>query len=73
MSKIGIEEILLEYHKTTGKNWEYTIESVEKFPEDAISTRSVCLNGAYIQFYERLDIENASSTIFWVFEFMKEP
>lgn len=72
MTNIGIEEILLEYHKTTGKDWKYIIESVEEFPEDAVNARSVCLNGAYIQFYERLDIENASSTIFWVLEFIKE-
>ena len=71
MTNIGIEEILLEYHKATGKDWKYTIESVQEFPEDAINIRSVCINDAYIEFYERLDIENTTSTVFWVLEFVK--
>jgi hypothetical protein len=72
MIKIGIEEILLEYHKATDKDWNYIVKPVTEFPEDAFNIRSVCINGAYIQFYERLDIENTSSVIFWVLEFIKE-
>lgn len=72
MTRIGIEEILLEYHKTTGKDWDYNVKSVSEFPEDAMEIRSVCINGAYIQFYERLDIDNKSSTVFWILEFVKE-
>ncbi|WP_024772916.1 hypothetical protein [Aquimarina macrocephali] len=72
MNTMGIEETLLAYHKETGKNRNYTIVPVDKLPSDAREVRSVCLNGTYIQFYERINIEQNSSEIFWVLEFVKE-
>ncbi len=68
MKRIGIEETLLEYHKVTGKNWNYSIQPVDKLPEDAIQVRSVRINGSYIQFYEKEDFDTRSSVVFWALE-----
>ncbi len=68
MKRIGIEETLLEYHKVTGKNWNYTAQPVDVLPEGAIQVRSVCINGTYIQFYEEEDFEKESSIIYWALE-----
>ena len=68
MAKIGIEDTLLEYHKVTGKDSTYIIKYVNKFPDDAHQIRTVNINGKSIQFYEKTDIENMSSIIFWTLE-----
>ncbi|WP_062062741.1 hypothetical protein [Aquimarina longa] len=68
MTEIGIEDTLLEYHKVTGKGQNYTIKFVDKLPEDANQIQSVCINSKYIQFYERVDLEKLSNTIFWALE-----
>ncbi|MCX2764541.1 hypothetical protein [Aquimarina muelleri] len=68
---MSIEETLLEYHYATGKNWAYSIEPVEEIPFDVYDIRSVCINNVHIQFYEKMDIDNGNSTIFWKLDFIK--
>ncbi|WP_025663301.1 hypothetical protein [Aquimarina megaterium] len=70
MTKIGIEDTLLEYYKVTGKDAIYIVKYVSKFPDDAHQTRTVSINGKSIQFYEKTDIENENSIIFWTLEFV---
>ncbi|WP_027395121.1 hypothetical protein [Aquimarina latercula] len=70
MTKIGIEDTLLEYYKVTGKNSLYKIEYVDKLPDDVYQIRTVNINGKSIQFYDKTDIENMSSIIFWTLEFI---
>ncbi|TSE07930.1 hypothetical protein [Aquimarina algiphila] len=72
MKRIGIEDTLLEYHNVTGKNWSYSIKCIDAIPDDAFSARAVCINGAYIQFYEQININESSSIIFWALDFMKK-
>lgn len=72
MKRIGIEETLLAYHNVLGKNWNYSIQCVELIPDDVFSAKAVCINGAYIQFYEQINTEESSSIIFWALDFMKK-
>ncbi len=69
---MSIEETLLEYHNTIGKGWKYTIEPIEEIPSDVYDIRSVCINNVHIQFYEKLDVDNNKSTIFWKLDFIKK-
>jgi hypothetical protein len=62
---MGIEQTLLEYHKTTDKNWSYAIQHIDVLPEQVYNIRSVCINTTDIQFYEKTDIDTHSSIIFW--------
>ena len=72
MERIGIEETLLEYHRVIDKNWQYTIERLEQLPKEATHVQSVCINRAYIQYYEQIDIQKGSSTLYWALEFVKQ-
>lgn len=71
MTFINIEETILEYHRATGKNWEYAIEQVNEFPDGITEIRSVCINSAYVQFCEIMNIEKTKSMILWKLEFEK--
>ena len=72
MERIGIEETLLEYHRTIDKNWCYLIERLETLPVDATNIQMVCINGAYIQYYEKIDSIGNKSTLYWALEFVKQ-
>jgi hypothetical protein len=62
---MGIEQTLLEYYRTTDKNWKYAIQHLDVLPEQVYTIRSVCINTTDIQFYEKADIDTRSSIIFW--------
>ncbi|QKX05359.1 hypothetical protein HN014_10675 [Aquimarina sp. TRL1] len=68
MDILGIEEILLAYHKVTGINREYSITMLKELPLDVKEVRSVCINKSYIQFYEEIEIEHNKSAIYWVLD-----
>ncbi len=72
MEHMGIEDILLEYHRAVDKNWQYTIEQLEQLPQDAIHVQSVCIERKYIQYYEQIDTQKGSSTLYWALEFVKQ-
>ncbi len=73
MEHIGIEDILLEYHRVIDKNWNYTITQLEQLPEQATNIQSVCIGRAYIQYYEKINTHKGSSTLYWALEFVKPP
>lgn len=63
---MGIEEVLLEYHKATNQNWSYQVVVSEILPQLSIDITTVTINGTDINFWEIMDVDKKSSTIYWM-------
>lgn len=60
---LTIEDILLEYHRITGKANDYSLVQIHDFRESN-TLRSVKINDKHIQFYEDCT-DNLKSVIYW--------
>lgn len=62
--QLTIEDILLEYHKITGKATDYKLVNIDNFQESH-TLRSVKINNKHIQFYEDNTVGSDVNIVHW--------
>lgn len=67
-TKIGIEDILFEYHKVTAKGLIIAVVHLQKLPDTARNITAACIGNKHVLFYEDLDIDFNTSTVYWTFD-----